>query len=78
MTQFLGINTSKFAVGFYIDAAGLTHGVKYSVATRLGETIDVPGAAGGTVLNGIDDAGDIVGFYVDAAGNTHGVLIQGS
>ncbi len=78
MTQFLGINTSKFAVGFYVDAAGLTHGVKYSVATRLGETIDVPGASGGTVLNGIDDAGDIVGFYVDAAGNTHGVLIQGS
>jgi len=34
--------------------------------------IDAPAGSGGTLVNGLNNAGQLVGFYVDAAGNTHG------
>ena len=31
--QVLGVNDSNVAVGFYVDAAGATHGYTYNIAT---------------------------------------------
>jgi len=77
VTQFLAVNDKGFAVGFYIDGSGLTHGVTYNPSNGEWNTVDDPNGVGGTVLNGINDKGDAVGFYTDAAGNTHGMLVNG-
>ena len=77
VTQFLGINDSGLAVGFYIDESGLSHGVTYNPANGEWNPVDDPNGVGGTVINGINDKGDAVGFYTDAAGNTHGMLVTG-
>jgi probable HAF family extracellular repeat protein len=39
-------------------------------------TLDVPGATGATVAQGINDAGQIVGWFQDPSGN-HGFLYSG-
>jgi probable HAF family extracellular repeat protein len=41
-------------------------------------TFDVPGAANGTVPNGINDAGEIVGSFTDASSVTHGFVQTGA
>lgn len=77
VTQFLGVNDKGFAVGFYIDASGMTHGVTYNPSNGEWNAVDDPNGVNGTTLNGINDKGDAVGFYVGAAGNTHGMLVTG-
>ncbi len=74
-TQFLGVNDAGQAVGFFIDANNMTHGVIYDPASGTWQAVDAPGDAGGTVLNGLNNRNQIAGFYTDAAGNTHGLLV---
>lgn len=73
-TMFLGVNNNGLAVGTFMDANGIQHGIEYDVATGKSTIIDDPLGLGGTVLNGINDKGQLVGFYTDAAGNVDGVL----
>lgn len=40
------------------------------------ETLDAPDAAGVTVAQGINDAGEIAGFYVDDGGTSHGFILR--
>lgn len=78
VTQLFGINDGGIAVGTYVDASGLSHGMAYNLATGKITHLDDPNGTMGTVLNGINNKGEIVGFYTDAAGNTHGLLVTGA
>lgn len=76
--QLLGVNDSNIAVGFYTDAAGVTHGYTYNIAAKtFSANIDDPNAVGNTTAAAINNAGEIAGFYVDAGGNTHGFVDNG-
>src|SRR5271166_4866056 len=79
INQLLGVNNSNIAVGFYTDAAGVTHGYTYNIATKtFSADINDPNAGKtmgqGTTATAINNigSGEIAGFYVDAAGVTHG------
>src|SRR5262249_32271602 len=66
-----GINDSGVLVGYFLDSLGVTHGFLDDGVTFT--TIDVPGAANFTQVNGINNAGALVGDFVDpATGNTEG------
>jgi uncharacterized membrane protein len=75
-TQALGLNNTGLVDGFFVDAAGNTHGFIYNVTTGTYTEVDDPNAVGpaGTVINGINDKGQIVGFYTDANGNVDGFV----
>ncbi|HMD64467.1 MAG TPA: PEP-CTERM sorting domain-containing protein [Stellaceae bacterium] len=75
VNQLLGVNDSNVAVGFYTDAAGVTHGYTYTIATKtFSADINDPNAVGNTTAAAINNAGEIAGFYTDAAGNFHGFI----
>jgi hypothetical protein len=83
INQLLGVNIGNLAVGFYVDAAGVTHGYTYTIADKtFSADINDPNAgttAGmGTTAAAIDNAGDIAGFYVAADGVTHGFVRIGN
>ena len=44
-----------------------------AAARYVFENVDMPGATGGTQVNGVNDRGDVDGSYVDAAGS-HGFV----
>ncbi len=76
MTQAFGINNLGEVAGAYSTGSGknvATHGFTWQPGQGFA-TVDAPGGAGTTTLNGINDSGDLVGFYTDAAGNTDGLL----
>jgi len=66
------INDAGDIVGTYNDAGGTPHGFLYDGLTFT--TIDVPGAAGGTIVWGINNTGEISGYaYANASKTiTHG------
>jgi hypothetical protein len=69
-TTAAAINNGGLIVGFYMDAAGVTHGF----ADNSGfSTIDPPGAMA-TVLLGVNNAGLAVGDWIDSGGVMHGLL----
>jgi hypothetical protein len=70
-TTAAAINNSGGIAGFYIDAAGVTHGFFDNNGTFT--TIDVPGSTF-TQLLGLNDNGLADGDYTDAAGVMHGLL----
>jgi len=73
--QLLGVNNGNIAVGFYVDAAGATHGYTYNIGTMaFSGNIDDPNGIGTTTAAAINNAGDIAGFYVDTGGVTHGFV----
>jgi hypothetical protein len=73
--QLLGVNDSNVAVGFYVDAVGVTHGYTYNIASNtFSPNIDDPLAVGNTTAAAINNAGQIAGFYIDASGNSHGFI----
>ena len=73
--QLLGVNDHNIAVGSYTDAAGVTHGYTYTIATQtFSANIDDPNAVGNTTAAAINNAGVIAGFYTDGAGNFHGFI----
>jgi hypothetical protein len=78
VNQLLGVNNGNIAVGFYTDAADVTHGYTYNIAAAtFSANIDDPNAVGNTTATAINNGGEIAGFYVDAAGNFHGFLDNG-
>ncbi len=68
-TQVVGINNAGATVGFYIDAAGVTHGYQQSGGTFM--SVDAPGTVFNQLL-GINNTGLSVGYAssVDPAGAT--------
>jgi hypothetical protein len=77
-SQLLGVNDSNVGVGFYTDAAGVTHGYTYNIASKtFSANIDDPHAVGNTTAAAINNTGEIAGFYTDAAGNFHGFIDNG-
>ena len=76
--QLLGVNDHDVAVGFYTDAAGVTHGYTYTIAANaFSANIDDPHAVGNTTAAAINNAGEVAGFYTDAGGLFHGVIDNG-
>lgn len=74
MTQATGVNDLDEVVGNYQVGSGgsaVTHGFTWSPRHGF-KTVDDPLGSGGTVINGVNNAGDLVGFYTDSAGNTDG------
>jgi hypothetical protein len=68
------LNTSNQAVGYYLDADGVTtHGLLRDSDGTLTFPIDPAGSVG-TVLFGNNDSNWVVGRYADAAGLTHGLF----
>lgn len=73
--QLLGVNDSNVAVGFYTDAAGVTHGYTYNIASMtFSANIDDPFAVGNTTAAAINNAGEIAGVYTDAGGASNGFI----
>ena len=75
-TQLFGINNEGVAVGSYVDANNMTHGLYYVPATGEWLRVDDPSGVQGTVINGLNNKNQLVGFYTDAAGNVHGMLVN--
>lgn len=76
--QLLGVNDNNSAVGFYTDAAGVTHGYTYNSAQKtFSSNIDDPNAVGNTTAAAINNAGEIAGFYTGPDGNSHGFIDNG-
>jgi uncharacterized membrane protein len=79
LTQFLSINDSGQAAGYYQTTDGSQYGFVYDVASMTYRFLDHPKAAPVmgvqvTQITGIDDSGEIAGFFVDAAGAQHGFV----
>jgi probable HAF family extracellular repeat protein len=75
LNNLLGVNDFNTAVGFYVDAAGNTHGYKYSATRNIfGTNIDDPNGVGATTAAAINDFGQVVGFYTDSKKVVHGFL----
>ncbi len=74
-TMLLGLNDNGLAVGTYIDAMGVMHGLLFDLLTNTFQNIDDPNVAPGTTtINGINDLNQLVGFYVNGDDNTIGLL----
>jgi hypothetical protein len=74
-TLAYSINSSDQIVGYYVDAAGVTHGYFRDSDGTLTFPID-PAGSTGTVLFAHNDVNWVVGRYVDAAGVTHGLFFR--
>src|SRR5262249_23199428 len=73
-TLAYSLNTSNQAVGYYVDADGVTtHGYLRDRGGTLTFPVDVAGSAG-TILFGNNDSNWVVGRYTDTAGLTHGLF----
>ena len=69
VNQLLGVNDGKIAVGFYVDAAGATHGYTYNIAANsFSGNIDDPNGVGATTAAAINNSGKIAGFYTEFDG----------
>jgi probable HAF family extracellular repeat protein len=68
-----GINDKNWVVGWYNDAAGLTHGFLFKNGAVT--TLDPPGS---TLTNAwsVNNAGGIVGTYVDSTGVFRGFILR--
>ena len=67
------LNTTNQSCGYYVDAAGINHGLFRNSDGTVRAPIDPVGSTG-TILFGNNDMNLMVGRYSDAAGVTHGIL----
>ncbi len=79
LTQFLGINDSGQAVGYYQTKSNSQYGFLFNTATDQYTYLDSPTAApfNGvqvTQITGINNAGEIAGFSINAAGVQQGFV----
>ena len=79
LTQFLGVNDSGQAVGYYQTTNGSQYGFLYDLTSETYTFVDDSDAApvAGvqvTQITGIDNAGEITGFFVDSSGAQHGFV----
>jgi hypothetical protein len=82
--QLIGVNNNDIAVGFYIDASGLSHGYTYDIKSGgFSANIDDPSAmsggivVGSTVTAAINNKGDIAGFYTNTGPTNTASVIHG-
>jgi hypothetical protein len=84
-TRARGINDSGTVTGFYLDANCVSHGFVYDSVSGTFTTLDNPLAfygaqnasgSSGTVLPGINNAGEIAGQYGDVNGHSHGFVVD--
>lgn len=76
-TQALGINSSEYVVGTYVDSQNKQHGfIVYNLGTTpTWQSIDEPKGDGSlTVVNGINDNKDICGWFKKSDGTIHGFV----
>jgi len=73
-TTAAAINNGGLIVGFYFDAAGVTHGLLYNLVAGTTQNLDDPFGIGATTINGINDLDQLVGFYVNGADDTIGFI----
>jgi hypothetical protein len=79
LTQFLAVNDSGEAVGYYQTNDNSQYGFLFDLATSTYTFLDHPQAAPfngvqTTQITGIDNAGEIAGFFIDSMGNQHGFV----
>lgn len=86
INQLLGVNDHNIAVGFYMDAAGNSHGYTYNIGTPAFTPVDDPSATS-TTAAAINNAGEVAGFatiggviegFVDNAGSFTPIDVPGS
>jgi probable HAF family extracellular repeat protein len=65
-TQVIGINGSGNTDGFYVDAAGATHG--FTDIGSVFSTVDNPNGANFTQLLGINNSNEAAGYYQNLGG----------
>jgi len=68
------INNQSQIVGSYTDSTNREHG--FFAHSGDFQTIDVPGAVGGTRLMGINHNGDVVGGALDASGQERAFILH--
>jgi len=68
------INDTGALVGYYVDAASVTHG--FLLKGKTYTTLDVPGATA-TFATGINKSGKIVLYWSDSAGHAESSLYNG-
>jgi hypothetical protein len=75
--QLLGVNDAGLAVGFYVDAAGNSHGYLYNIKNHSYKTVN-PDILGVTSVTptGINDVDSVTGFFTNAKGQTKGFLVR--
>ncbi|MBO0869569.1 MAG: CHRD domain-containing protein [Micromonosporaceae bacterium] len=76
VNQLLGVNDGGTAVGFYVDAAGNSHGYTFDINRGRFHTVALAGATSGTAA-AVNDRGDVAGFFTGADGVTSGFLQAG-
>lgn len=69
------INSSNQVTGYYIDAAGVTHGYLRASDGTLTFPVDPVGSTG-TILFANNDPNWVVGRYTDSSGITHGLFFK--
>lgn len=75
-TQFLGINDTGEAVGYYQTGAGIQHGFLFNTTSQAYTFLDDPNVApdGSTQITGITNSGEIAGFYLNPDGTQLGFI----
>jgi probable HAF family extracellular repeat protein len=66
--QLLGVNDSDIAVGFFVDAGGVSHGYEYNIKTGRYSLFPTPSSAVNVTATGINNNGDVCGFFNNATG----------
>jgi hypothetical protein len=76
--QLLGVNDSGLAVGFYVDAAGASHGYLYNINAHKYHSENPPLGTGvkSVTPTGINDSDSVVGFFVNSHDDTRGFLVR--
>jgi hypothetical protein len=78
--QLLGVNDRDMAVGFYVNAQGLSRGYEYNIKTARFSRVLLPGVPNlsGTVsltATAINNLGSVAGFYSISGGKTKGFVL---
>ena len=82
VTQLLGVNDHRVAVGFYTNGQGVSRGFRYDIAARRFSRVLLPGLPNLSrkmtlTATAISNAGAVTGFYSVAGGATDGFLLAG-
>jgi|HubBroStandDraft_6_1064221.scaffolds.fasta_scaffold00164_11 hypothetical protein len=76
VTEILGFNSSRVAVGFYVDRSGADVPFELNVITGSFASLKPPGAASAQAT-GINGKGDVVGWFTGPSG-TKGFILRAS
>ena len=76
VTQLLGVNDNKVAVGFYNDANGNSHGFTYNIRSQEFSFTTLTGASSLTDT-AINDRGQVAGFFTGSGGTVESFVTNG-